>query len=293
MNQAELASAATEGIHIPSLSFTYGGPMILNKLGLSIPKGSRCLLVGSNGAGKTTLLRILAGKRLVRDEVLVKGQHAYFNTPDGITYLGPEWVQNPVTKRDLPVSTLLESHNAIQHPERLAVLLHLLEVDPSWHTHQISDGQRRRVQILLGLLAPFDILLMDEVTVDLDVLVRRDLLNFLQREAEVRGATIIYATHIFDGMLDWPTHVARMRHGEILSTTPFASLVADAKLPTSYDSPLLRIVEGWLRDDRKYRELHNLGDGEKKERTKWDDLKDDMRKNGDRYYDYWTRADPY
>jgi hypothetical protein len=39
-------------------------------------------VVGANGAGKTSLLRILAGKRLVKDKVLVQGQHAYFNTPE-------------------------------------------------------------------------------------------------------------------------------------------------------------------------------------------------------------------
>lgn len=42
-------------------------------------------------------------------------------------------------------------------------------------------------------------LLLDEVTVDLDVLVRRDLLLYLQMETEQRGAAIVYATHIFDG----------------------------------------------------------------------------------------------
>ena len=60
--------------------------------------------------------------------------------------------------------------------------------------HQVSDGERRRVQILLGLIQPFDLLLMDEVTVDLDVLVRRNLLDYLQSETEHRQATIVYAT---------------------------------------------------------------------------------------------------
>ena len=54
--------------------------------------------------------------------------------------------------------------------------------------HQISDGQRRRVQIFLGLIRPFKILLMDEVTVSLDVVVRQDLLRWLRRESEARGS---------------------------------------------------------------------------------------------------------
>ena len=62
-----------------------------------------------------------------------------------------------------------------------------LGIDPKWRMHQISDGQRRRVQIFLGLIRPFKILLMDEVTVSLDVVVRQDLLRWLRRESEQRG----------------------------------------------------------------------------------------------------------
>jgi CCR4-NOT complex subunit CAF16 len=55
------------------------------------------------------------------------------------------------------------------------------------------------VQLVMGLINPWELLLLDEVTVDLDVLVRADFLDFLKEETESRGATIIYATHIFDG----------------------------------------------------------------------------------------------
>jgi CCR4-NOT complex subunit CAF16 len=58
------------------------------------------------------------------------------------------------------------------------------------------------------------VLLLDEITVDLDVLGRADLMRFLVEECEVRGATIIYATHIFDGLEFWPTHVAYVARGE-------------------------------------------------------------------------------
>jgi hypothetical protein len=51
------------------------------------------------------------------------------------------------------------------------------------------------------------VLLLDEITVDLDVLARANLLTYLKKECEERGATIIYATHIFDGLDDWPTDI--------------------------------------------------------------------------------------
>jgi ABC-type thiamine transport system ATPase subunit len=54
------------------------------------------------------------------------------------------------------------------------------------------------------------VLLLDEITVDLDVLARADLMTFLKAECEERGATIIYATHIFDGLESWPTHMVSL-----------------------------------------------------------------------------------
>ena len=73
--------------------------------------------------------------------------------------------------------------------------------------HAISDGERRRVQLVMGLMAEWDVLLLDEVTVDLDVLVRDDLLSFLKEESEVRGATILCER---PAISYWPTNIERV-----------------------------------------------------------------------------------
>ena len=75
----------------------------------------------------------------------------------------------------------------------------------------VSDGQRRRVQILCKLLKPCSILLLDEITTDLDLLARQDLLSFLQEESEARGVSIVYCTHIFDGLDGWATDVLHLQ----------------------------------------------------------------------------------
>ena len=56
-------------------------------------------------------------------------------------------------------------------------------------------------------------LLLDEITVDLDVLGRADLLAYLRAETEERGACIVYATHIFDGLESWATHLMYLANG--------------------------------------------------------------------------------
>lgn len=135
--------------------------------------------------------------------------------------------------------------------------------------HQVSDGQRRRVQIFIGLLRPFKILLLDEVTVSLDVVVRQDLLRWLKRESETRKATIIYATHIFDGLDDWPTHLHYLCNkgctgwqGTIDSLDLYRDMRARGE-----PSPLLRIAEAWLRSELDQSDLEEAqGDAAHKEK---------------------------
>jgi CCR4-NOT complex subunit CAF16 len=94
-------------------------------------------------------------------------------------------------------------------PKRRQELIDLLQMDLNWRMNRVSDGQRRRVQLFLHMLRPFEVLLLDEVLSVLDVVVRNDLLQYLKKECEERNATVIYATHIFDGLMDWPTHLSR------------------------------------------------------------------------------------
>lgn len=148
---------------------------------------------------------------------------------------------------DIPARQMLHSMPDVD-PKRLERLINVLDIDPEWRMHLVSDGQRRRVQIAMGLLKPFDVLLLDEITVDLDVLGRADLMNFLKEECAVRNATIIYATHIFDGLESWPSHVMYVAQGQL-------RLFEEARtIPELQQGKLLGLVEGWLRKEKSERE---------------------------------------
>jgi len=124
---------------------------------------------------------------------------------------------------------------------------------------QISDGERRRVQLAMGLMANWDVLLLDEVTVDLDVLVRADLLKFLKNDSMQREATILYATHIFDGLDTFPTHIAHMRFGQFVTEPtpwPFISLSSNPTMTVPISAAplsLYSVALQWLTEDRVYR----------------------------------------
>ena len=70
---------------------------------------------------------------------------------------------NPVVRGDIMVSDFLNSVGGYRHKERRDRLLDILDVDLDWHMHQISDGERRRVQLVMGLIGDWDVLLLDEV----------------------------------------------------------------------------------------------------------------------------------
>jgi len=166
---------------------------------------------------------------------------------------------NPVVRGDIVVEQFLNSVGGYRHKERRDRLLDILDVDVDWHMHAISDGERRRVQLCMGLMTPWEILLLDEVTVDLDVQVRDDLLSFLKEDSERRSATILYATHIFDGLNEFPTHIAHMRLGSfVMDPTPWPPSPVDSE--GALDGALFRTALQWLREDREHRhELEKAG----------------------------------
>jgi CCR4-NOT complex subunit CAF16 len=223
--------------------------LALDDLHFSLAPGERCLLLGRNGAGKSTLLHVIGGKHMVPDDkVLVLGRPAFHDTSLAahVTFLGGPFPFDV----DITVGEVLVRTPHVDRA-REARLVEVLGVDRDWHMHRVSDGQRRRVQILLGLLNPCAVLLLDEVTTDLDLIARQDLLNFLRDDVETRGGTILYATHILDGLEEWATHVAMIHRGRMVRHQALSEVPELADLRSrGTTSPLLRFVEAWLRDPR-------------------------------------------
>jgi CCR4-NOT complex subunit CAF16 len=204
-------------IETTNLTYTFQNHSTgVSDITLSLPTRSRTLLIGANGAGKTTLLRLLAGKRLApADTIRVSSVDPFKDTLEGVTYLGLEWVLNAIVRTDMGVEELLRSVGGDAYPERRDELVGVLDIDTSWRMHAVSDGERRRVQLAMGLIRPWRVLLLDEITVDLDVWSRAQFLGFLRRETESRECTVVYATHILDNLAGWPTHLLHMLLGRV------------------------------------------------------------------------------
>lgn len=183
--------------------------------------------------------------------ICVAGVDPFTDGLKDVTYLGLEWVLNPIVRTDIAVPELLKSVGGDHYPQRRDELIRILDIDLTWHMHAVSDGERRRVQLCLGLLRPWSILLLDEITVDLDLLTRHNFLSFLKRETETRSCTIVYATHILDNLANWPTFLVHMAEGRVKKWGPMESLSI-----SNYDdggadgnSRLGALVLEWLKED--------------------------------------------
>jgi CCR4-NOT complex subunit CAF16 len=241
-------------IEVNDLTFHYKNTdqPVLHNINLKAEHGSRYLIVGANGAGKSTMLGVLAGHHMLPLEMVrVLGRPA-FHDPSlvaEVAFLGGDF---PFTV-DMKVSEIMGPRPGVD-PARQERLMRLLEIDPNWRMHRVSSGQRRRVQLMMNLRRAARVLLLDEITTDLDVVGRADLLDFLREESELRGATIFYATHIFDGLETWATHLLYLSHGRAAQSAALNDLkefndLKERRAP----APLLTLVTQWLRKERDSR----------------------------------------
>merc|ERR1712217_693652 len=131
--------------------------------------------------------------------------------------------------------------------KRCQHLADVLQVDLSWKINSISDGQRRRCQ-LLELLVPYrPVYLMDEITSDLDIFAREGILGFLKAESELRGCTIFYCTHIFDHLEGWASHMLHLSKGQAVRACAMSEIEEYSKLCESGClTPLYSLIQGWM-----------------------------------------------
>ena len=197
--------------------------------------------------------------------VLIANVDPFSQGLEGVTYLGLEWVLNPIVRTDIGVMELLSSVGGDYYQDRRDELVSILDIDLNWRMHAVSDGERRRVQLAMGLLRPWTILLLDEITVDLDLLSRSNFLQFLKRETETRACTIVYATHILDNLADWPTHLVHMSLGKVKKWGSMGDFeVQGSSVGKTGNSRLGDLVLRWLQEDLDERGPRNGISGEGK-----------------------------
>jgi ABC-type multidrug transport system ATPase subunit len=198
------------------LAKDYGDGLGLDPFDLRVEAGELVVLVGPNGAGKSTLLRLVAGLlEPTAGTVHVAGQPAGSLEARAAT----SWIPDaPVLYDDLSVDEHLEYvarlHGAHGWEDRADELLETLDL-----AHRSSDlpvrfsrGLRQKTSIAVGLVRPFELLLVDEPFVGLDLPAQAALVELLSGLAS-SGAAVVISTHQLD-LAERATRCVGLRDGE-------------------------------------------------------------------------------
>jgi ABC-2 type transport system ATP-binding protein len=221
-------------IDVENLSKRYGDIVALENVTFSVGEGEVFCLLGPNGAGKSTTAEILEGYR-VRDggAVSVLGHDPGRGERSLRERVGIV-LQECGIQPDLSVAELLEMYGSY-YPRRRSVgeLLELVELDAKRETRvrQLSGGQRRRLDLALGLVGDPDVLFLDEPTTGFDPSARRQAWSTIKNLCAL-GKTVFLTTHFMDEAQTLADRIAVMRAGEIVATGTPAEIGGRGDAPT-------------------------------------------------------------
>ena len=186
-------------ISVRELRVRRGGMLALSGLSFEVAPGTVTGLLGPSGSGKTTLMRAIAGVQLVESgEVIVGGLPA--GSPELRRRIGYV-TQAPSVYGDLSVRENLRYFARIlgAPDTRIneAIETVALGGQAGQAVHTLSGGERSRVSLATALLGQPDVLVLDEPTVGLDPVLRRDLWATFHRLAD-DGITLLVSSHVMD-----------------------------------------------------------------------------------------------
>jgi ABC-2 type transport system ATP-binding protein len=186
-------------VAVESLHVTRGGAPVLRDLSLQVARGTVTGLLGPSGSGKSTLLRSIVGvQRIDAGAIRVLGEPA--GSPSLRSRIG-YMTQSPSVYGDLSVRENLRYFARVLRvpPRRVAETMDevALGLFADRVVGRLSGGQRARVSLASALLGEPDLLVLNEPTVGLDPVLRRDLWDLFHRLA-ARGSTLFVSSHVMD-----------------------------------------------------------------------------------------------
>jgi ABC-2 type transport system ATP-binding protein len=209
---------AALSIVVEKLRIRRGGVIVLDDLALSVASGKVTGLLGPSGSGKTTLMRAIVGVQIVEaGSITVLGQPA--GTPPLRWKVG-YMTQNPAVYGDLTVRENLRYFARILDtgPENVEEVLKTVDMTSFGDrvVNRLSGGQRARGSLATALIGNPQLLVLDEPTVGLDPVLRRDLWKAFN-ELAAQGKTLLVSSHVMDEA-DHCHDLLLLRDGKLVAT---------------------------------------------------------------------------
>ena len=229
-------------IDVEALTVVRGETVALDRISLRVAAGRVTGLLGPSGSGKSTLMRAIVGVQRITD-----GRVAVLGIPAGAPALRRRVgyvTQAPSVYGDLSVLENLRYFGRLLGVtrDRVDEVVELVRLDglAGRVVGRLSGGQRARVSLATALLNDPELLVLDEPTVGLDPVLRRDLWDAFH-ELAARGRTLLVSSHVMDEA-DRCDDLLLLRDGRLLAAGTPAELRARAGV-RDLDTVFLRLIE--------------------------------------------------
>jgi ABC-2 type transport system ATP-binding protein len=231
-----------DAIRVTDLRVRRGGRLVLPGISLSVRAAAVTGLLGPSGSGKTTLIRSIVGVQIVESgAVEVLGEPAgSLGLRSRVGYV----TQAPSVYSDLTAEENLHYFARVlgAEPARVGQVIEAVGLvgEREREVRRVSGGQRSRVSLAAALLGEPELLVLDEPTVGLDPVLRRDLWDMFHRLA-AEGATLLVSSHVMDEAARCD-ELLLMREGRIVAAEPPDSLLERTGAP-DLERAFLSVVE--------------------------------------------------
>jgi ABC-2 type transport system ATP-binding protein len=220
--------SAADGLAVfHRLTVKYGMKTAVEEVSLSVEKGQVYALLGRNGSGKTTMIRCLLGQwRATSGSARLFGEDAWAARERVLARVGvvPEEPDAPPQRTAAELAAFCARLYPRWDDKGVAARLERFGVPANVPFQRLSKGQKGQLALSLALGPLPELLVLDDPTLGLDVVARKELLEELVAELADRGTTVFLTTHDLSGVEGIADRVGILKEGRLVVDEPLEEL---------------------------------------------------------------------